>query len=322
MHDLAGVRPLVVGHRGAPARFPEHSAPGYRAALDLAADVLEVDVVACADSTLVARHETALSLTTDVAARADLAESCSGRRVAHEDVVDWWADELSVEQVTSLRCRERWPRVRPASAAADDVASVLTLAQVLRLATEAARRAARPVGVAVELKDVEESRARGHDVVAATLAALGAASLPTAATPVWVMTFEAAPLRRLHALRASGDAPDVALVQLVDDDPPADERGWDFLAARADVVGLSLDLALATAGASAGRERVAAATARGLDTWVWTLRAENAFLPADLQRGEHAGDYGDLGSQVRDAVDSGVVGLVTDQPDVVRQALS
>lgn len=321
MHDLVDVRPLVVGHRGAPGRFPEHSAPGYRSALE-SAEVIEVDVVACADGALVARHDVGMALTTDVGVRGDLADLCSGRRIAGEDVVDWWADELSVQQVASLRCRERWPQLRPASAAHDDAHGVLTLADVLRLARDAAAERSRPVGVAIELKDVDASLAKGLDMVSASLADLAAADLPSAGTPVWLMAFESTPLRRLHDRRASGEAPQVGLVRLIDDEAPPDGAAWDDVAAHADVVGLSLDLALATAGAGDGSQAVAAAGARGLDTWVWTLRAENAFLPAALWRGEHPGDAGDLAAQVREAVALGVVGLVTDQPDVVRRALS
>jgi glycerophosphoryl diester phosphodiesterase len=322
MHDLELRRRLVVGHRGAPGQLPEHSAPGYRAAIDAGADVIEVDVVACADGTLVARHELGLALTTDVSARADLADRCSARRVAHEDVVDWWADELTTQEVTSLRCRERWPQVRPASAAHDDEHPVLTLAHVLRLAKDSAEERGRPVGVAIELKDVAVSDVHGRDVVAAVLADLATAGLPTASTPVWVMAFEADPLERLHGLRATGQAPDVCLVQLLEDEPPREESAWDAIAGRADVVGLSLDLVLSSAGAVTGRQVLAAARSRHLDVWTWTLRAENAFLPSTLWRGEHAGSHGDLAAQVSEAVAAGVRGLVTDQPDAVRRASS
>lgn len=322
MHDLASERPLVVGHRGSPGQLPEHCEPGYRAALDDGADVIEVDVVACSDGTLVARHEVGMALTTDVTTRADLADRCSARRVAHEDVVDWWADELTTQEVTSLRCRERWPQVRPASAAHDDEHSVLRLAHVLRLAKDAATERGRPVGVAIELKDVAVSNAQGHDVVATVLADLAGTGLPTASTPVWVMAFEATPLERLLAMRALGEAPEVCLVQLVEDEPPPDDSAWDAVAGRADTVGLSLDLALSSAGAVTGQQVLAAARARRLDVWIWTLRAENAFLPATLWRGEHAGSHGDLAAQISEAVAAGVHGLVTDQPDVVRRSLS
>ena len=321
MPDLAS-RPLVVGHRGAPDRFPEHTAAAFVAALDQGADVIEVDVQACRDGVLVARHDAALGLTTDAAQRVDLADACSVRRVDHSDLVDWWVDELPADIVTSLRARERWPNIRRDSAAHDGVHPVLRLVDVLRLATRAADHRSRPVGVAVEMKDVGELSRRGLDVVSALVADLAATGLPTPATPVWAMAFEAEPLARLHAWRRSGRAPDVHLVQLIEVTGPADRAGWDAVAARAEVVGLSIDLALASAGARDAPGTLAGAAASGLDVWTWTLRAENAFLPTPLRRGVHGGEHGDLAIQVHEAVSSGVVGLVTDQPGLVRGALS
>ncbi len=322
MDEGAGRVPLVVGHRGAPAKFPEHTASGFRAALDAGADVIEVDVVPCADATLVARHDTALSGTTDVAGRRDLADRCSARRVAHEDIVDWWADEMTVDEVTALRCRERWPHVRTASAERDGAEVVLTLAEVLAVAVAEASERRRCVGVAVELKDVEAAASRGLDVVDSLLGDLATAGAPCEATPIWVMAFEAAPLDRLHALRAGGAIPDLRLVQLVEDAAPEDALAWDAIAARADLVGLATDLALASAGARNGPEVLQAAASRGLPAWTWTLRAENAFLPEHLWRGEHADEHGDLAVQVREAVSGGLTGLVGDQPEVIRRALS
>lgn len=322
MDEVAGSAPLVVGHRGFPARFPEHTAAGFEAALEAGADVIEVDVVACSDATLVARHDTALAGTTDVADRVDLADRRSARRVAHEDVVDWWVDELTAAEVTSLRCRERWPHLRPGSAEFDGADAVLTLADVLELARAAAADRQRPVGVAIELKDVEASALRGVDVVASLLRDLAVVAEPSVATPVWVMAFEAGPLVRLKALRDAGAAPAIPLVQLVQDAAPHGERAWDTIAERADLVSLELDLVLASAGATNGAEVLRAAADRRLPVWTWTLRAENAFLPERLSRGEHPGDHGDVAVQVREAVSRGVTGLVGDQPDVIRRALS
>ncbi len=52
--------PLVVGHRGARARFPENSLPAVRHALAAGADGVEVDVRASADGVLVLSHDATL----------------------------------------------------------------------------------------------------------------------------------------------------------------------------------------------------------------------------------------------------------------------
>lgn len=49
--------PLLIGHRGLPARFPDNSLAGVRAALTAGADGVEVDVRLCAESDWVCHHD-------------------------------------------------------------------------------------------------------------------------------------------------------------------------------------------------------------------------------------------------------------------------
>jgi glycerophosphoryl diester phosphodiesterase len=53
----AVVRPLVLGHRGAPHRAPENTIAAFRAAVDLGADGIELDVHRTADGALVVHHD-------------------------------------------------------------------------------------------------------------------------------------------------------------------------------------------------------------------------------------------------------------------------
>ena len=53
-------RPLVVGHRGARARFPENTLPAVRHALEAGADAVEVDVRVTSDDVLVLFHDATL----------------------------------------------------------------------------------------------------------------------------------------------------------------------------------------------------------------------------------------------------------------------
>lgn len=66
-------RPLVVGHRGARARFPENTLPALRHALAAGADGVEIDVRVSADDVLVLAHDATLS--------PDLCRDADGRRV-------------------------------------------------------------------------------------------------------------------------------------------------------------------------------------------------------------------------------------------------
>lgn len=196
-----GVAPLVVAHRGASGIRPEHTREAFEQAIDLGADVLEVDVVATADGVLVARHDWALSRTTDVAQRRELAGWRTTRSGRDGPVTDWWVDRMTLEQVRSLRARERWPALRRSSATYDGQCPLMTLREVLDLAVQESDRRVRRVGVAVELKDVGPAAAQhGVDLVELLLDDLAAAGLPRPQVPVWVMAFEPRPLERLSAM--------------------------------------------------------------------------------------------------------------------------
>ena len=70
-------RPLVVAHRGASAREVENSLAAFRAAMQLGADAVELDVHATADGTLIVHHD----------------EAIAGRRIP----------QLTAQQVAELR---------------------------------------------------------------------------------------------------------------------------------------------------------------------------------------------------------------------------
>ncbi len=69
----AAPRVLVVGHRGARARFPENTLPAVRHALEAGADGVEVDIRVTADDVPVVAHDATLP--------PDLCRAVGGRRV-------------------------------------------------------------------------------------------------------------------------------------------------------------------------------------------------------------------------------------------------
>lgn len=52
-----GCQPLIIGHRGFPARHPDNTLAGIDAALNLGADGVEVDVRPCAEGVWVCHHD-------------------------------------------------------------------------------------------------------------------------------------------------------------------------------------------------------------------------------------------------------------------------
>lgn len=63
--DGATVRPLVVGHRGAPSHRPENTLAAFQRALDDGAQVVECDVHLSADGHVVVMHDETIDRTAD-----------------------------------------------------------------------------------------------------------------------------------------------------------------------------------------------------------------------------------------------------------------
>src|SRR3978361_990121 len=96
-------QPVVIGHRGAPAYRPEHTVASFDLAIDLGAEVIEPDVVVSRDGVLVVRHESELSLSTDVATRHDFADRRSTREVGAERCTGWFAEDFTFAELRTLR---------------------------------------------------------------------------------------------------------------------------------------------------------------------------------------------------------------------------
>ena len=62
------------------------------------------------------------------------------------------------------------------------------------------------------------------------------------------------------------------------------------------------------------------ARAAGLGIHVWTLRAENEFLPVVLRSPGGAAERGNLGDEIRALLDAGITGFFSDQPDLAVRA--
>lgn len=347
MSTPEGRRPVVVGHRGASARRPEHTRAAYELAVAEGADGVDVDLVATADGELVVRHEAELSDTTDVADHPELAHLRRTRVVDGVALTGWFSQDLTLAQVRTLRARERLPQLRPASAAHDGEQPVMTFGEVLALREELAARSGRPVAVWPELKHPAHFEAAGLALEPRLLTALEESGLledqdddeprsggpaAAAAAVVVVQCFEVAPLQRLRAaapalhlaqltqptgappdLRLAGDHRDYA--DLCTPDGLAELRGWaDVLAPH--LVQVEPRDASGRSGARRGSRLVDDAHAAGLAVVPYTVRPENTFLPAELRSGDgrDLAARGDVAGLLRQLRDDGVDGLFTDDP--------
>jgi glycerophosphoryl diester phosphodiesterase len=314
-------QPVVIGHRGAPAYRPEHTAASYQLAIDLGAELIEPDVVVSRDGVLVVRHESELSLSTDVAGRPDFADRRATKEVDGKVCTGWFAEDFTLAELRTLRAVERMPELRPTNTAYDGHFGILTLGEVVSLARSRSTDD-RPIRVLAELKHADWTTAQGlpmAELVATELCRLDAAGTDG---PVIVQSFDPAVLRDVRGLLGD-DGPQ--MVQLVDDDAVGDRMvsraGLREISTYAQGIGPSRDRVLGANGRRTAN-LVAEAHRAALMVFCWTLRTENAFLPEHLRVGTAPHGLGDALAEARQLLALGVDGLITDSPDYAVRAVA
>jgi glycerophosphoryl diester phosphodiesterase len=315
--------PVIVGHRGAPAYRPEHTAASYELAIEMGAEFIEPDVVVSRDGVLVVRHENELSRSTDVASHPEFAGRRTTKEVDGHEFTGWFAEDFTLAELRSLRAVERMPELRPLNTTYDGRFGILTLAEVVALARRRST-ADREIRVLAELKHPTWSAEQGlpmAELVAAELRRLQATG-PDGT--VVVQTFDAAALRSLRA-RMGYAGP--TMFQLVDAGPRYDRMvtpaGLREISTYAQGIAPShhqLILRDADDAMTGVSDLVARAHGAGLVVVPWTVRAENVFLPRHLRRGTDPAGLGDAAAEVGLLLGLGVDGVITDYPDVAARA--
>lgn len=316
-------RPVIVGHRGAPAYRPEHTAASYELAIAQGADLIEPDVVVSKDGALVVRHENELSRSTDIAGRAEFAHLRTTKEVGGRESTGWFAEDLTLAELRTLRAVERLPELRPLNTAYDGTSGILTLAEVVELARGHAT-GERTVRVLAELKCPTWSATQGLPMTELVAAELRQLDSDTSEGTVVLQSFDAEGLRELRADLGSAGT---TILQLINDSREEDHMvtpaGLRAISTYAQGIAPSRHRILlrdefdTVTGAS---DLVEQAHRAGLIVVPWTIRAENAFLPRDLRRGSNPSALGDVAGEARMLLDLGVDGLITDSPDLVRRA--
>lgn len=325
---MAHNRPLIIAHRGASGERPEHTRAAYELAVAQGADVIEPDLIMSKDGHLVVRHENEIGETTDVADRAEFADRRTTRSIDGRPVTGWFTEDFTLQELRTLHARERLPALRPANIAFADQ-RILTFADVVDIAREQSIRTGRTIWVAPELKHPSHFAALGLDMEAAFLAALHREGLTGADAPVLVQCFEVGPLERLSArvdtpllqlMSAAGgpaDRPDLTYAAM------ATPEGLAAVARYAQWVGVETTLVLPrdTEGRTkAPTALIADAHAAGLRVSIWTLRAENLFLPAELRPTDDPAAHGDMAAYARAFSDLGADALFSDFPGLLKVA--
>jgi glycerophosphoryl diester phosphodiesterase len=314
-------QPVVIGHRGAPAYRPEHTAASYQLAIDLGAELIEPDVVVSRDGVLVVRHESELSLSTDVATRPEFTPRRTTKEVDDRVCTGWFAEDFTLAELRTLRAVERMPALRPLNTAYDGYFGILTLGEVISLARTRSTDD-RPIRVLAELKHADWSTEHGLPMAELVAEELRRLDATDASGPVMVQSFEPTVLRDVRALLGE-DGPQ--MVQLIHDHATGDRMvtraGLREISTYAQGIGPSRDRILGTDGRRTS-SLVEEAHRAALSVFCWTLRAENAFLPEHLRVGDAPEGLGDALAEARQLLALGVDGLITDSPDHAVQAVN
>jgi glycerophosphoryl diester phosphodiesterase len=232
-------RPLVIGHRGAPAAEPEHTLAGYLRALDDNADGVECDVRLTRDGHLVCLHDRLLARVSD------------GRGAVSEHT-------LAELEALDFSCATRdYPDrdVAERGANGDSRGRVLTLEALIHTL----RDAGRPVHLFIETKHPNRYGAEVEQRLMALLRCFGLDGPHTdAQVRVTLMSFSVFAVRRMRAM-----APRLPVVMLLEVVPPGLRRGW--LPAGAGIAGPGVAL-LRAQPALAPR-----LITRGHAIYVWTV---------------------------------------------------
>jgi glycerophosphoryl diester phosphodiesterase len=346
-------RPAVIAHRGASGYRPEHTRSAYLLAIEQGADAVEPDLVSTSDGVLVIRHENEISGTTDVASHPEFASRRATKTIEGDSLTGWFTEDFTWAELSTLRARERLPKLRRANRAFEGEDGILRLSDLLELLDAgpalgvpvvAAGAACRRVGLVAEIK-----HASYFESIGLPLDELFAAELVRAGwvgdgvdhdARLTVESFETGVLGKVRdrgirahyvfLLEASGapaDHPEKPYADYLTPEGLAELAGGLGVAGGLKLDGISVDKQLLLRTDDAGRtngvtDLVDRAHAAGLTIFCWTLRAENRFLPADLRRGLSPATFGNWRHEFTLLLGSGIDGVFADQPDLALLARS
>lgn len=332
-------RPIVIAHRGASGYLPEHTLAAYSVAMLQGADFIEPDLVMTKDRQLIARHDNVLNLTTDVASHREFADRKTTKVVDGIEITGWFSEDFTLQEIKQLRAVERIPGVRPCNTLFNGQFAIPTLEEIVYL-TQAMERALRhKIGIYPETKHPTYFGDLGLSMAEPLVAILRRNGYEEDRRDrVFIQSFEVGNLEDLDRITTmplvqllwlEGKPYDVkAAGGALTYEQMATPEGLKRIAQYADGVGPekyhfvmprnaagNLDPANAT-------RFVADAHAAGLLVHPYTFRAENEFLPTNLQSLAEPTARGDSAMEVKVFLATGIDGFFIDQPNIGVQARS
>jgi glycerophosphoryl diester phosphodiesterase len=285
---------------------------------------------------LVARHENEISSTTDISEHKEFASRKTTKTIDGRATEGWFTEDFTLAELKTLRARERLAQLRPANARFDGQFEIPTFDEILSMvrALERMRGTEAPrIGIYPETKHPSYFRSVNLPLEGTLLRTLKRWGYRGKDAPVFIQSFEVGNLQELRKKTQ------IQIVQLMEGngapydfvargDPRtyadlATAQGLREVAQYADAIGIdkAMIIPLATdASLLVPTSIVNDAHAAKLKVHVWTMRAENYFLPKDFRSNGPAAASGDLDAEIAKFLATGIDGLFSDQPDIATRA--
>lgn len=290
----SSVIPLVIAHRGASGYRPENTLAAFELGINQGADGIEFDVVNTKDSKLIIRHENLLSQTTNIRDLEAFAGLERAGNLGEEMHSDWYSEDLTLEEIKSLRAIERVPDLRPGSSKFDGQFEIPTLSEVLDCEFLNNKI------TVIEIKSGSHLAALNESIGTLTAQAILSSSAKSHNIHLYVESFDQDLL--LESKEALLKANIEAKYFLALDSTKIADVDLSSLAMEFDGLSIATHMLLS-------QERwVESCHALGLQVWVYTARAENATTTIEAY-------YEEL-------IQTGVDAIFADQPDLLRRVLS
>ena len=207
---LDGKLPLVVAHRGASGYLPEETLEAYVRAIELGADVIEMDLLSTKDGVLVARHDPNLATSTDVARHPEFASRKKTVKVDGETQTGWFVNEFTLAELKTLGAIST-DAERPQQF--NSQFKVPTFQEIIDLAKAQSKSTGRTIAVYPETKNPTYFRDLGLPMEDKLIAMIEAAGWNSKTAPVYVQSFEPESLRYMKSKGLK-----TKLIQLIDGD--------------------------------------------------------------------------------------------------------
>lgn len=219
---LSGSPPIVIAHRGASGYLPEHTLAAYRLAIEQGADFIEPDLVSTRDGVLIARHESNLIQTTDVAHRPEFADRQTTKRIDGRERRGFFAEDFTLAEIKTLRARQPHP-YRDQSW--NDQFEIPTLSEILTLIQQVEATTGRLVGLYPETKHPTYFDEQGLSLEEPLLDALISHQF-TDPQRVFIQSFEVTNLKDKLPILMAERGIQLPLIQLFE---ALDQQPYDFV---------------------------------------------------------------------------------------------